>query len=77
METMRCLLGHTGAAATINQSDKGGRTALFYACCQGRSEAVRILLQSGADPTVVSIEGDTAIAFAWTESTKAVCKRCR
>jgi ankyrin repeat protein len=44
-----------------------GSTALMIAVVEGRTEAVRLLLSRGADPSVVSKDGHTALS--WTPMT--------
>jgi ankyrin repeat protein len=52
VETVLCLLDHPSGAATINQSPRGGCTALSLACQRVRVDVVKALLQNGADPTI-------------------------
>lgn len=40
------------------------RTALHYACDQGRSAEVSALLAAGANPDLLDIAGDTPLAIA-------------
>jgi ankyrin repeat protein len=64
LESVRCLLDHPSAAATISQRDRWARTALSWACVYGREGAVRALLEKGADPTIVDTYGMTPMAMA-------------
>jgi hypothetical protein len=64
MEIAPSLLAHPSAAATINRTDRDGRTALHYACLRGRWGAVRLLLKHGADPTIAGSDGTTPMAAA-------------
>jgi ankyrin repeat protein len=41
-----------------------GFTALMTAAAEGQLEVVRLLLERGADPTLVDTDGDTALSFA-------------
>jgi uncharacterized protein len=63
-ETVRCLLDHPSAAATINHRGGGGRTALWWASMTGRVGVVRALLDNGADHTIADEGGRTPIAVA-------------
>ena len=50
------------AAVLLNsalQRDKSGRTPLWFAACNGRTEIVRALLDAGADKDRASIDGST------------------
>jgi ankyrin repeat protein len=65
LEVVRVLLGHPSAKATINHHrDDYGRTALWWACFNGRGEVVRELLENGADPTIASNAGITPVTIA-------------
>jgi ankyrin repeat protein len=64
LETVRCLLSHPSAAATINHRDMWDRTALSWACEKGRVDAVRALLERGADPTIADHQRRTPMAMA-------------
>jgi ankyrin repeat protein len=64
LKVVRLLLDHPRAKATINQRDKDGETALWWACRWGRGGMARMLLQSGADPTIVDNYGRTPMAIA-------------
>jgi ankyrin repeat protein len=64
IEIVRCLLGHPSAAATINQVERWGQTALWFASANGRVRVVRALLEQGADPTIASRDGRTPMAAA-------------
>jgi ankyrin repeat protein len=64
LDLMRLLLGHPGVMATLNHGDFHRRTALWWACHEGRGGAVRALLECGADPTIADYSHDTPIAIA-------------
>jgi ankyrin repeat protein len=64
LEVVRLLLGHASAKATLNQRDRYGATALWYACYYGRGGVVRALLENGADPTIATKDGTTPMAVA-------------
>jgi uncharacterized protein len=63
-DIVQFLLGVPNAGATINVADHAGRTALWKACYYGRTAVVRLLLQSGADPTIADFRGVTPLAIA-------------
>ena len=48
--------------ARVNQRCSEGRTALYYSCEQGRDELTKMLLQHGADSSVLNEEGCTNVA---------------
>lgn len=54
--------------ACVNQQDQGnGLTALAYATMHSHEDAVRLLLDAGADPTIRTWDGLTAQSYATTE----------
>ncbi len=55
----------------VNQADSTGWTALMYAAQAGPVEAMKLLLQAGADPNARSNEGETALFAAVTAPTQA------
>jgi ankyrin repeat protein len=64
LEVLRLLLGHPIAKTTVNHRDCLGRTALWWACFEGRVGVVRALLESGADLTIADNDGTTPMAIA-------------
>jgi ankyrin repeat protein len=64
LEVVRLLLDLQSVKASINQRNNKGRTALWTACFKGRGGVVRVLLESGTDPTVANNEGITPVAIA-------------
>jgi ankyrin repeat protein len=64
IEVVRLLLGHPGVKEGINHRDDEGRTALRGACYWGRGRVVRVLLKSGADPSIADNDGDTPMDIA-------------
>jgi hypothetical protein len=64
LELVRWLLGHPSAKATIKAREENGGTALWVVCAYGRVGVVRALLESGADPTIATVEGSTPMAVA-------------
>jgi hypothetical protein len=55
------------AGVDLNASDASGRTAMHYAVAGDNGEAVRVLLLSGADPTLRDAHGRTAHDLAEQE----------
>jgi uncharacterized protein len=64
LEVVRHLLGHAGVRTAINHRHHRGRTALWYACSNGRGAIVRALLENGADPTIADKDGITPMAIS-------------
>jgi ankyrin repeat protein len=64
LEVVRLLLGHP--AASINERDHEGRTALWFACRNGRDVMVRLLLGAGADPSIATNLGSTPLMVAYS-----------
>jgi ankyrin repeat protein len=67
LEVVRLLLRHPGARTTINKRNSSGETALWWACCIGRGDIVRALLETGADPAIPDNNGITPLAIAKQE----------
>jgi uncharacterized protein len=64
LEVVGLLLGHCSAKTIINRRNDNGRTALWKACQGGHGGVARALLESGADPTIATIHGNTPMAIA-------------
>jgi DnaJ domain/Ankyrin repeats (3 copies) len=66
--TMNCDIGLLQMASQdsslINKADSSGKTALIWAAKRNCSAAVKILLSKGADPTIKSSNGFTALEWA-------------
>jgi ankyrin repeat protein len=62
-QCVQILLLKTGGRA-IDVADTRGRTALALAAYEGRTDLVRMLLDSGADPNVADSDGRTALFHA-------------
>jgi uncharacterized protein len=77
LEIVRSLLDHPSAKATINQRGCLGETALWGACAWGKGGAARALLESGADPTIATINGKTPTAVARRSGFWASCAEDR
>jgi hypothetical protein len=63
LDTVRLFLDHPSAAATLNDRDGSGSTALWLAGT-GCVNVVRALLERGADPTTADNRGRTPLAIA-------------
>jgi uncharacterized protein len=55
----RALLAH--GCGDIDARNWAGRTALYWACMNGRTNAVLLLLEAGADMRIASTDGRTAL----------------
>jgi ankyrin repeat protein len=58
---VRCLLGK---AAAIDKLSWRGYSALWFASFEGWPAVVRLLLESGADPTIATLRGSTPLLEA-------------
>lgn len=56
----------------IDLKDSGGQTALHYASSCGHRDCAKLLLNSGADRTIVDEEGETCVDVAFDDEIKAV-----
>lgn len=54
---MRALID---AGVAIDHRNPDGATALIYAASAGKADVVALLLQSGADPSLETVDGFTA-----------------
>lgn len=50
--------------ASVNRPDESGRTALSYSCEMGFLDAVKILVENGADPEAADSWGNTPLMYA-------------
>jgi ankyrin repeat protein len=64
LEIVRCLLDHPSASTTINHRGPRRLTALAIACAFGRGAEARLLLERGADPTILSDNDATPMDLA-------------
>ena len=60
-------------ATEVNKFDEHGRTALFHACRNNHLEAVRILLDSGADAAKACKDDQTPLSTACLHSLSQEC----
>ena len=56
--------------AKVNQRDRFGRTALFYAAAFGCDSMTTFLLKSGADITALDVEGKSYMDVSAEDITK-------
>jgi ankyrin repeat protein len=56
--------------ANVNAKDERGVTPLMYAAWVGSPEAMKLLLDRGADPNLINSSGSTALMMAVTEISK-------
>ena len=61
-ETVRLLL--EWKANPLDTDDEEHFTALMFAAAEGHADVVRLLLEHGSDPSLMDIDGDTALDFA-------------
>jgi ankyrin repeat protein len=64
LEIVRCLLDHPSASTTINRRGPRRLTALTVACAFGCAPEARLLLERGADPTVLGDNDTTPMDLA-------------
>jgi uncharacterized protein len=72
LEATRVLLDHDSRG--INERGFEGRTALWWACFQGRPAVVSLLLERRADHTIPDQAGMTALAIAKWKGVDACIK---
>jgi len=56
----------------IDSRDDMGRTALMLAVLHGRTDAVDLLLEQGADPNLADIHGTTPLQAAMAGNERAI-----
>jgi hypothetical protein len=61
---MALLMDRGGGALDLNAKDRNRRTALHLATSQGHHQAVSLLLDAGADPTIHCITGSMPLGEA-------------
>jgi ankyrin repeat protein len=66
-EFSRALQGNPKA---VNAQGEGGWTPLMYAALYGDAEAVRTLLEKGANPNAQNVDGGTALMYAIEDAGK-------
>ena len=67
------LLGALDAGASANDTDEHGRTALFVAARNNHLQAVRTLLDRGADPNIAAGDGQTPLSTACLHTLSQEC----
>lgn len=64
MDEFRAALSYTSGHVDDDR-DKNGATSLMWAACNGRAEAVKLLLRAGANPNAVDgVHEGTALHYA-------------
>ena len=58
------------AGASVNAKDERGITPLMYAAWVGSLDAVKLLLEQGADPNLANSSGSTALMLSATDLAK-------
>ena len=61
VQTVQAMITH---GADVNALNKRGQTALWFACCDGQGDFVKLLLDKGADPNIVDKHGDSCLHAA-------------
>ena len=67
IQTLEALIGY---GAEVNAVNNRCQTALWFACCDGQDEFVKILLHAGANPNITDKHGDSSLH-------SAICGYCR
>lgn len=69
VEAVRWLVSQSqhGLVVPVDQGKAGGETAMWLACKQGHVEVVQLLLEAGADYTLVNQGGVGPVAVAREE----------
>ena len=60
-EIFQAIISHGG---DVNATGKNNRTALLIACKKGNKDAINVLLNAGADPTIPDAHGGTCLHIA-------------
>ena len=64
-EILQAVIGH---GADVNAANGHSKTALMLACQKGNTNAINVLLKSGADPNITDVEGNTCLRTAVLKS---------
>ena len=60
-QTVQAIIEH---GADVNAVNNKGQTALWFACCDGRIDLVKNLLDKGADPNIADKNGESCLHAA-------------
>ena len=61
VQTVQTIIDHE---ADVNAMNSRGQTSLWFACCNGQKEYVKILLDTGADPNIVDKNEESCLHAA-------------
>ena len=61
IQTVQAIIKH---GADVNAMNNKSQTALWFACCDGRMDLVKILLNKGADPNISDQNGESSLHAA-------------
>ena len=61
IQTVQAIIKH---GANVNAVNNRNQTALWLACSDGREDVVKLLLDTGADPTITDTNGDSSLHAA-------------
>ena len=61
IQTVQAIIKH---GANVNAVNNRNKTALWLACSDGQEDVVKLLLHTGADPTITDTNGDSSLHAA-------------